>query len=250
MQSMLRGERNSPITMIFRRGAGGSGEQIVVTLLRAVAGGGRGPAPVAGGGEVKSPTASFSTQDASVLQSMTGLKGEFSNLSFLWGEPISDAVQDNMSDWKLNMLYGPKRDIPAEPLPIPAGLMPEALSINDSHLGMRRSFNSAAPVPMQSMANIPMYRSFDQGASLASFPRYDMPRFQSGAQLDESSLRMMRGMQGSMSGILGMPGMSAASQYTTGTIPSMSRPMNYASRPGAVQMGGMMTASDKNEMVC
>ena len=49
--------------------------------------------------------------------------------------------------------------------------MPEALSINDSHLGMRRSFNSAAPVPMQSMANIPMYRSFDQGASLASFPR-------------------------------------------------------------------------------
>ena len=92
--------------MIFRRGAGGSGEQIVVTLLRAVAGGGRGPAPVAGGGEVKSPTASFSTQDASVLQSMTGLKGEFSNLSFLWGEPISDAVQDNMSDWKLNMLYG------------------------------------------------------------------------------------------------------------------------------------------------
>lgn len=66
-------------------------------------------------------------------------------------------------------MTGPKRDINVEPLPIPASLMPEAM--NDSHLAMRRSFNSAAPVPMQSMANIPIYRSFDQGASLASFAR-------------------------------------------------------------------------------
>eukprot|EP00961_Rhodomonas_salina_P206227 2783842-Rhodomonas_salina.1 len=39
---MLYGERNSPVTMIFRRGnlSVPGGEQIVVTLLRAVPGGG------------------------------------------------------------------------------------------------------------------------------------------------------------------------------------------------------------------
>ena len=103
---MLGGERNSPITMIFRRGGGG--DQIVVTLLRAGHG---GPTVKAAAGEpqvIKSAGAgpSISSQEQSLLDSMTGLRSEFSSLSFLWGEPVSDAVQENMMDWKLNMLYG------------------------------------------------------------------------------------------------------------------------------------------------
>ena len=103
MQGFLRGERNSPITMIFRRGGGG--DQIVVTLLRAGQGG-KGPAsePQAFKSSVLGP--SISVQEKSLLDSMTGLRTEFSSLSFLWGEPVTDAVQENMLDWKLNMLYG------------------------------------------------------------------------------------------------------------------------------------------------
>jgi hypothetical protein len=58
---------------------------------------------------------------------------------------------------------------------MPPGLMQEApmympqASVNDSHLGMRRSFN-AAPAASAFPSNMPIYRSFDQG-SLASFTR-------------------------------------------------------------------------------
>jgi hypothetical protein len=102
---MLQGERNSPITMIFRRGGGG--DQIVVTLLRAGQGGPTGKAG-AGAQPTKSAGAgpSIPSEEKSFLDSMVGLRSEFSSLSFLWGEPVSDAVQENMMDWKLNMLYG------------------------------------------------------------------------------------------------------------------------------------------------
>ena len=43
-------------------------------------------------------------------------------------------------------------------------------SFIDQHQGMRRSFNTAPAVP-GFPANMPMYRSFDQG-SLATFSRY------------------------------------------------------------------------------
>ena len=97
---MLQGERNSPITMIFRRGGGAGGEQVVVTLLRA------GVAKALIAAALNNAEASSAPGERSFLESMTGLKSEFSNLSFLWGEPINDAVHENMRDWKENMLYG------------------------------------------------------------------------------------------------------------------------------------------------
>lgn len=97
---MLQGERNSPITMIFRRGGGAGGEQVVVTLLRA------GVAKAHIAAAPNKAEATSAPGERSFLGSMTGLKSEFSNLSFLWGEPINDAVHENMRDWKENMLYG------------------------------------------------------------------------------------------------------------------------------------------------
>jgi hypothetical protein len=104
---MLRGERNSPITMIFRRGSGSGSEQIVVTLLRASPGGGVQQGPLSQPQVAsKSPTVWSRSASASADSSMAGLKNEFRNLSFLWGEPVNDPVQDNMNEWKLNLLYG------------------------------------------------------------------------------------------------------------------------------------------------
>jgi hypothetical protein len=101
---MLRGERNSPITMIFRRGGGAGAEQVVVTLLRAQATGAAKVPMMAAANNADASSAP--AEERSFLDSMTGLKSEFSNLSFLWGEPIADAVHENMRDWKDNMLYG------------------------------------------------------------------------------------------------------------------------------------------------
>jgi len=115
VQAMLRGERNSPITMIFRRGGGGGGEQIVVTLLRALANSSKGAAPSGMVPPTKMPAAAPTGGHGGPydnglldngLDSITGLKSEFSNLSFLWGVPVTDAVEENMRDWKLKMLYG------------------------------------------------------------------------------------------------------------------------------------------------
>jgi len=38
---------------------------------------------------------------------MQRLKGEFRNLSFLWGEGPADATEAGMTEWKRNILYGP-----------------------------------------------------------------------------------------------------------------------------------------------
>jgi len=284
--SMLRGERNSPITMIFRRGGGG-GEQIVVTLLRAVAGGGKAPGGVAAPVKISGAAPSWhaAPDDQALLESMTGLKSEFSNLSFLWGEPVTDAVEENMRDWKLNMLYGPKMDIPSEPVPLPAALMQEAPSMNESHLGMRRSLNSG---------NIPMYRSFDQGtvpsfaragqpmrmsgmsmSGMSSPPRsidnmavydmplYDMQRFQGAPAMDGNSFRGGSAMDANSFRVMGgqTTGHAAMTSFPySATMGSsgMSRPLTsmpvsaaLASRPAHMgAMGAMMQAADKNEMVC
>jgi hypothetical protein len=77
---------------------------------------------------------------------------------------------------------GPKREFPADPTPMPPGMVQEAPSytllpsfnmpqpsVNDSHLGMRRSFN-AVPAASAFPSNVPIYRSFDQG-SISSFAR-------------------------------------------------------------------------------
>jgi hypothetical protein len=74
---------------------------------------------------------------------------------------------------------GPKREFPADPTPMPPGMMQEAPSlpsfnvaqpsVNDSHLGMRRSFN-AVPAASAFPSNVPIYRSFDQG-SISTFAR-------------------------------------------------------------------------------
>lgn len=41
-------------------------------------------------------------------EQLTILKKEFNQLSFLWGDNTSDAAQENMSDWKKTVLFGPK----------------------------------------------------------------------------------------------------------------------------------------------
>ena len=112
VQNMLRGERNSPITMIFRRGGLLGGEQIVVTLLRSILGGAKtpasapAPAPGVASSQTSQSTVHVMQDSKEPFEPVRNLKNEFRNLSFLWGEPISDAVQENMKDWKLNMLYG------------------------------------------------------------------------------------------------------------------------------------------------
>ena len=63
---------------------------------------------------------------------------------------------------------GPKKDIPSEPTPLPPGIMQETPPMVEAHPGMRRSFNAA--LATGAPANMPIYRSFDQG-NLASFTR-------------------------------------------------------------------------------
>jgi hypothetical protein len=195
VQGMLRGDRNSPVTMIFRRGAGGAqGEQIVVTLLRAVPGGGA-PAPrgTPQHGGAPAPHKGAPPADVPMIDSTRELKKEFAALSFLWGEPVENAVQESMAEWKKNMLYGPKRERQEEPIPPPPNVMqaqqaqqaqlqmqgfPQGMygsgrfappgvpgaGLPDG-LAMRRSFNAGSSPAAAAPA---MYRSMDQGV-LASF---------------------------------------------------------------------------------
>ena len=88
------------------------GEQIVVTLLRSILGGVKtpasasAPAPGVASSQTSQSTVHVMQDSKETFEPVRNLKNEFRNLSFLWGEPISDAVQENMKDWKLNMLYG------------------------------------------------------------------------------------------------------------------------------------------------
>mmetsp|Transcript_54942 Transcript_54942/g.112178 ORF Transcript_54942/g.112178 Transcript_54942/m.112178 type:complete len:822 (+) Transcript_54942:54-2519(+) len=179
IQGMLYGERNSPVTMIFRRGNLNvpGGEQIVVTLLRAVPGGGRQPNQTPVTQAQAPPNAKRipgNTQDTNGgrLEDMSQLKRDFNSMSFLWGEPVPDPLLESMHDWKQNILYGPKSDhpppeLPPPPMPSQPGWQPTGMSMDGrsfdmpppNEFGMRRSFNQL-PMP-------PMYRSFD-GAGLQS----------------------------------------------------------------------------------
>ena len=161
---MLSGDKNSPITMIFRRGEGHSNEQVVVTLLRAMAGGRQGLHAIAPSGLPAKPVNAALNSD--ILECMKGLRSEFKSISFLWGDTATDTVQENMAEWKLNMLYGPKRDVPVEPIPIPPGLKDifseeQSMAMIASQSGLRKSFTGLAP-----NMSVPIYRSFDQGSAL------------------------------------------------------------------------------------
>ena len=163
-QAMLSGDKNSPITMIFRRGEGHSNEQVVVTLLRAMAGGRQGLHAIAPAGLPAKPVNAALNSD--ILECMKGLRSEFKSISFLWGDTVTDAVQENMTEWKFNMLYGPKRDVPTEPIPIPPGLKDifseeHSMAMIASQSGLRKSFTGPAP-----NISVPIYRSFDQGSAL------------------------------------------------------------------------------------
>lgn len=225
ISGMLYGERNSPVTMIFRRGnlSVPGGEQIVVTLLRAVPGGGpqrraaatpedphrlQAAAPNA---RHAAPPPREDRVDTQYVEEMAQLKRDFSAMSFLWGEPVPDPLLESMKDWKTNILYGPKSEHPQPELPMPSNNsqvwtpmagMPMEMPMDDPRFGLRRSFNQFPP-PMTSQMNPPMYRSFDGGALNAGVVRpLTYMRASSGdfpnARFSPGDAQMYRPMESSM----------------------------------------------------
>ena len=120
---MLKGDRNSPITMIFQRTVGQSQDQVVVTILRAVLSGvpssSEGvPSPVPLAPSFlsprvlirpqtvrSSPPAPSSSQNDN--ETIKNLKKQFSGLSFIWGDAVHDSVEESMKEWRADMIFGP-----------------------------------------------------------------------------------------------------------------------------------------------
>ena len=121
-QALLRGQPNSPVTMILQRGGKG-GAPLVVTLLRAVPGGAAEPStapapPVAArtfvptraaepplppaAEPVWEPPAAVSTAQPGAMDEALGK--EFKKISFLWAGKDQDPVVAALVDWKDDLL--------------------------------------------------------------------------------------------------------------------------------------------------
>mmetsp|Transcript_53484 Transcript_53484/g.130671 ORF Transcript_53484/g.130671 Transcript_53484/m.130671 type:complete len:512 (+) Transcript_53484:56-1591(+) len=220
VQNMLRGERNSPVTMIFRRGA----EQVVVTLLRAV--------PVQPGAPA-APTQTRATATSTPVQvnvpparpldqglpadQLNALKREYGSLSFLWGEGITDSTVNSMTDWKKSVLYGPKRDINDTQEVDDRS----ALSVSYRGNAGRTYTPVLGPQSAALPYNPPMYRSFDQG-SVNMYGSRNAPYAVSNSRISDPVMRVQpqvhyRGAEGSQ--VLGgsiLGGSINASTYVSG----------------------------------
>eukprot|EP00960_Hanusia_phi_P045604 757351-Hanusia_phi.AAC.3 len=144
VQNMLRGDKNSPITMIFQRAVGQSQEQVVVTILRAML-----SSAMPSNEAVRSPTLraspSLSSSAQDDVEGIRNLKKQFSGLSFIWGDKVHDSVEESMNEWRADMIFGPKKD------------MSSTSDAPQENVKLRRSLNQyPAPIPQVSV-----YRSID-----------------------------------------------------------------------------------------
>ncbi|EKX50444.1 hypothetical protein GUITHDRAFT_151152 [Guillardia theta CCMP2712] len=211
---MLKGDRNSPITMIFQRTVGQSQDQVVVTILRAVLSGAPSSSEGVASPSVRSsPPAPSSSQNDN--ETIKNLKKQFSGLSFIWGDAVHDSVEESMKEWRADMIFGPKKNISS------TAEAPQENSV------VGRSFNH---LPPSITPQVPMFRSYDN--MTPTYARsYQTYNFQPAAA-DSYRMSMMSPM----------PAASYASSYR-GTPTYSSFVSNYASMPQIAPLG-------KNDFVC